>query len=202
MFDWCCSDAMIENISYELLTKIILLVGIVGNKFFIFCRLSPTLHNVALNTPALWTNLSTTCYIQPSSPTQVQQRYIEYLTWWTKRVMVRNDFLLTFEVNVWKKKEEKQWIELEGNPQAVIFKLIFCAHYLKTYGTGLGFLTCLFHSEMPWSLESIVFSSYRSSLEYSCYHLECATGIKPLLWAFNLPTLQKYSIPPVPSVLE
>jgi len=46
----------------------------------------------------------------------VQQRYIKYLTWWAKRVMARNNFSLTFEVNIWKKKEKRQWIELEGNP--------------------------------------------------------------------------------------
>jgi len=111
--------------------------------------------------------------------------------------MARNNFLLIFEVDVWKKKkkEERQWIELEVNPQAVIFKLISCAHYFKTYSTGLGFLARLFCSEMLWSLKSIVFSLYRFLSKYSCYHLECATGIKPLFWVFNLPTLWKYNIP-------
>lgn len=184
--------AAIEKLSNELLTEIILLAGTEGRKISVFCWLSRTLRDVALDTPGLWTNLSTTCYI--TKEWRIRSWYVEYLAFWTTRVQHRNDFSLTFKVDICIENKDKDWIALVSEPKAKIFRLVSCARYIHTYGTGLGFLARWFHSGIPWPLESIVFSSNKSVSEYGNFFLDEVPGIEPLLRAFNLPVLRKCSI--------
>jgi hypothetical protein len=186
------TPATIQNIPNELLANIIQLVGTENKRFSIFCRLSLALRNVALNTPGLWNNLSTTCYvdIRPSLVVYVEPWYIEYLTWWSDRVKDGNNFSLTFNVEICIKTKNKRWTKLKNEIKANIFNLVSRARFLKTNGTGLGFLACWFRSETPWPLESIVFSSEPCSRKI----LDGAPGIEPFLWAFDLPALRKYSV--------
>lgn len=158
------APAAIDNIPYEILTKIILLVGTEGKRHSIFSSLTKTLRDVALNTPALWTNLTTTCKIRgPYSKTMIQPWYSEYLALWSERVKDRNDFHSHLKLT------------------------------LSSRETGLGFLVGWFRLQQPtpWLyLECIVFTSCVWLLN----RLDGTAGIDALLGPFNFPALRKYSV--------
>jgi hypothetical protein len=188
------APATIENIPYEVLTEIMLLVGRGDKTLSIFCRLTQSLRNVALNTPALWTNLTTTCYVKRSFPIQIEAWYSEYISWWSDRVTQSNQFSLSFKLDISRTEKEKQWVALEGKPKAAIFKLISCARYLETYGTGLGSLARWASPEDPWRLQTIVLRPRKELWERGYNFLDGPAGIESFLSTFTLPALRKCSI--------
>lgn len=185
----------LESLPFELLSYIVVLM--VGepkeyetNPFpaRAISKTSKTLRQVAFSTPELWRRLHSTCKIfRPYDGAFVEGWYIQYLSWWRKRV--GNDFALKFFVDFEPAMGDKTWMPLEGLAAQEITALLACALKIETKSTSVDFIL----SALP--LRTITeFRALESMVLHNVYHRGDVGGDCDIWPSCRFPALRKFKL--------